>query len=239
VLAFRRFAQLRKVQWMTEPTAPAKPSSARPATGWVRLVSDLGPALVFFFTYQWTQRNGVPDWAQGLVGDEAILFATLIFLPAALAGFAFSWMKERQISPLGVFSVVMIVVFSGLAIWLKDDIFIKMRPTLIYALMGSILIVSVLVRRNVLKSLFGGALHMADEHWRTLGLRAGAMYLSLSALNELVWRTQPEPTWVLYNTWGDFTINLVFWAVNLFLLARHFTDAEGRPLTEASAKPQD
>jgi intracellular septation protein len=218
---------------------PASKPPAKGATGWVRLVSDLGPALVFFFSYQWAQRNGVPDWAKALVGDEAILFATVIFLPAALAGFAFSWLKERQISPLGVFSVAMIVIFSGLAIWLKDDIFIKMRPTLIYALMGSVLLVSVLVQRNVLKMLFGGALHMAEVHWRALTLRAGAMYLALSAINELVWRTQPEPTWVAYNTWGDVAINMVFWVVNLAMLARHFTDAEGRPLVEAEAAKPD
>lgn len=226
---------------MSSDPAPTPSGSKAPrqATGWVRLVSDLGPALVFFFTYQWTQRHGVPPWAQALVGEEAILFATLVFLPAALAGFAFSWLKERQISPLGVFSVAMIVVFSGLAIWLKDDIFIKMRPTLIYALMGSVLLVSVLVQRNVLKALFGGAMHMAEMHWRGLTVRAGLLYLGLSALNEIVWRTQPEATWVAYNTWGDMAINLVFWVVNLFVLARHFTDAEGRPLAGPAPGPKD
>lgn len=214
-----------------EPRASGRPSGPT----WVRLVSDLGPALVFFFTYQWAQRSGVPGWAQTLVGNEAILFATLVFLPAAVAGFAFSWVKERQISPIGLFSFVMIAVFSGLALWLRDDIFIKMRPTLIYGLMGSILLVSVAVRRNILKTLFSGALHMGEEHWRTLATRAGVMYLALSALNEAVWRTQPEATWVTYNTWGDAAINMVFWVVNMMLLARHFTDADGKPLMESDA----
>jgi intracellular septation protein len=211
---------------------PTKPSSAPKATGWVRLVSDLGPALVFFLSYRHADKNGVPDWAAGVAGEQAIMFATLVFLPAAVAGFAFSWFKERQVSPLGVFSFIMIGVFSGLALWLKNDIFIKMRPTLIYALMGSILLGSVAFKRNVLKALMGGAVHMADQHWQGLATRAGIMYLCLSALNETIWRTQPEATWVTYNTWGDFAINMVFWIVNMVMLAKHFTDSDGKPLLD-------
>jgi intracellular septation protein len=209
----------------------AQPKPSRQAgPGWVRLVSDLGPALVFFLSYQWAQRSGVPDAAVGLLGDRPIMFATAVFLPAAIAGFVFSWLVEKKISPIGVFSFLMIGVFSGLALWLQNDLFIKMRPTLIYTLMGSVLLVSVAVRRNLLKTLFGGAMHMAEQHWRTLAVRAGVMYLALAVINEAVWRTQPEPTWVTYNTWGDVAINMVFWVVNLAMLARHLTDEHGVPL---------
>jgi intracellular septation protein len=153
---------------------PPKPANST----WVRLVSDLGPALVFFFGYSQANKHGVPAWAQGLAGDQAVLFATLIFLPAAVAGFAFSYWRERSISPIGLFSFVMIGVFSGLALWLKNDIFIKMRPTLIYGLMGMILLASVAFKRNILKGLFSGALHMPEAQWQGLATRAGIMYLS-------------------------------------------------------------
>jgi intracellular septation protein len=210
------------------PSGSAKKGGAR----WVRLVSDLGPALVFFFAYQWTQKNGVPAFASEMMAGEAILFATAVFLPAAIAGFVFSWIMERSLSPIGIFSFVMIAVFSGLALWLKDDTFIKMRPTLIYALMGSILLVSVAARRNLLKAVFGSAMHMAEQHWRALTVRAGIMYLGLAIINEAVWRTQPEATWVTYNTWGDVAINMIFWIVNISLLAKHLTDENGVPLSE-------
>jgi intracellular septation protein len=208
-------------------------TSKKPANStWVRLVSDLGPALVFFFSYSQANKHGVPEWAQSLAGTQAVLFATLIFLPAAVAGFAFSYWKERTISPIGLFSFVMIGVFSGLALWLKNDIFIKMRPTLIYGLMGLILLASVAFKRNILKGLFSGALHMPEAQWQGLATRAGIMYLSLSAINEIVWRTQPEATWVTYNTWGDMAINMIFWIVNMVFLAKHFTDADGKPLVD-------
>jgi intracellular septation protein len=215
---------------MSEPKA--KPASSQ----WVRLVSDLGPALVFFFAYQQANKNGVPEWGQALSGDKAVLFATLVFLPAAIAGFIFSYVKERKISPIGLFSFVMIGVFSGLALWLKNDIFIKMRPTLIYALMGLVLLVSVAFKRNILKGLFSGALHMPEPQWKGLAVRAGLMYLSLSVLNEAVWRTQTEANWVTYNTWGDFAINMIFWLVNMIFLAKHFTDADGKSLLEDETK---
>jgi intracellular septation protein len=210
--------------------SPSKPASGGPT--WVRLVSDLGPALVFFFGYNQANKNGVPVWAQQIVGDQAVLFATLIFLPAAVLGFAFSYWRERSISPIGLFSFVMIGIFSGLALWLKNDIFIKMRPTLIYGLMGSILLVSIAFKRNILKGLFSGALHMPEVHWQGLTMRAGIMYLCLSVINETVWRTLPEDIWVTYNTWGDMAINMVFWIINMAMLAKHFTDADGKPLMD-------
>jgi intracellular septation protein len=211
---------------MTEPSK--KPANST----WVRLVSDLGPALVFFFAYSRANKNGVPDWAIGLAGDKPVLFATLVFLPAAILGFAFSYWKERSISPIGLFSFVMIGVFSGLALYFKDDVFIKMRPTLIYGIMGTILLVSVAFKRNILKGLFSGALHMPEPQWAGLASRAGIMYLSLSIINETVWRTQTEAFWVLYNTWGDMAINMVFWIVNMAMMAKYFTDADGKPLMD-------
>jgi intracellular septation protein len=214
-------------------------STQKPANStWVRLVSDLGPALVFFFAYNRANKpNGniphsVPDWAIGVTGDQPVLFATLVFLPAAILGFAFSYMKERSVSPIGLFSFVMIGVFSGLALWFKDDIFVKIRPTLIYGLMGTILLASVLFKRNILKSLFSGALNMPEPQWRGLATRAGIMYLSLAVINEAVWRTQTKTFWVTYNTWGDMAINMVFWIVNMIFLAKYFTDADGKPLVD-------
>lgn len=201
----------------------------------VRLISDLVPALVFFISYNWTNKHGVPEWGQAISGSKPILFATLVFLPAALLGMVFAYWKERSISPMGLFMFVMVGIFSGLALWLKNDLFIKMRPTLIYAMMGCLLLVSVAFKRNVLKSLFSGALHMAEVHWHGLAQRAGLMYLSLAALNEIVWRSQTEANWVTYNTWGDATINLLFWIVNLAMLAKHMTDADGQPLIEDKA----
>lgn len=216
---------------------PSKPPQG--GASWVRLVSDLGPAAVFFFSYQWAEKHGVPSALTDLTGSQAVLFATLVFIPAAVGGFAFSYWKERTVSPMGLFTFVMIGVFSGLALWLKNDIFIKMRPTLVYSLIGLILLGSVAFKRNVLKALFSGALHMPEAVWRGLTLRAGLMYVSLAVINEVVWRTQPLQTWVTYNTWGDMAINMIFWIVNFAFIAKYLTDPEGNPLLDPADKSPD
>lgn len=190
---------------------------------WVRLVSDLGPALAFFIGYMIANKTHQPN---------PVIFATLVFLPISVLAFAFSWWKEKKLSPIGLFSFVMIVIMSALGIWLKNDIFIKMRPTLIYSIMGLILLYSVWVKHNLLKTLFDSALHMPEIHWHGLALRAGIMYIGLAIINELVWRLLPEKTWVLYNMWGDFAINALFWIINIILLSKHMTDENGKPLLE-------
>ena len=218
---------------MPSQDPPAKTTAAPNAgASWVRLLSDLGPALAFFVSYSQAEKHGVPDFAKAISADQAVLFATLLFIPAAVAGFVFSYWKERSVSPMGLFTFVMIGVFSGLALWLKNDIFIKMRPTLVYSLIGLALLGSVLLKRNVLKALFSGTLHMPEVQWHGLAQRAGIMYLSLAVINEAVWRTQPLAVWVTYNTWGDMAINMAFWVINMIFLAKYFTDADGKPLMD-------
>jgi intracellular septation protein len=114
-----------------------------------------------------------------------------------------------------------VLVFSGLALWLRDETFIKMRPTLIYVLFSSVLIGSVIARRNLLKTVFEGALTLPDEIWRKLALRAGLFYGALAIINEAVWRTQAEATWVNYNTFGDVALSIVFWLSQVPLFLKH------------------
>ena len=195
-----------------------------------RLISDLGPALAFFIGYFLAPKlfpaNPITH------EPKPILIATLFFLPVSVLAFIYSWVKTRKISPIAMFSFVMILIMSGLGLWLKNDIFIKMRPTLIYGLMGLILLYSVMVRNNLLKTLFDTAIHMADNNWQTLALRAGILNISLAIINEIVWRSFSEKTWVLYNMWGDVAINLVFWVINIMSLAKYMTDENGKPLLE-------
>jgi intracellular septation protein len=197
---------------------------------WVRLVSDLGPALAFFIGYSLAPKFFPADPITH--NPKPILVATFFFLPASIAAFAFSWVKTRKVSPIGVFTFVMLLIMSALGILLNNDIFIKMRPTLVYAAMGLILLVSVMMGRNVLRTLFDGAMHMPEDKWSLLSFSAGIMYVILAIINEIVWRNLPEKTWVLYNMWGDFAINILFWIIAMALLSKHLTDENGKPLLE-------
>jgi intracellular septation protein len=196
---------------MTE-TPPVAPPAAPKGPGWQRLLTDLGPSLVFFGVYQWAQKAHP---------DDAIFIATGAFVPVALAAFAYGWVTERRIAPIPAITTALVLVFSGLALWLRDETFIKMRPTLIYVLFSSVLIGSVIARRNLLKTVFEGALTLPDEIWRKLALRAGLFYGALAIINEAVWRTQAEATWVNYNTFGDVALSIVFWLSQVPLFLKH------------------
>jgi intracellular septation protein len=182
------------------------------AMSWDRLLTDLGPSLVFFITYQVVNRSDP---------DNAIFIATAAFVPFAIAAFAYGWLKERRIAPIPAVTTVIVLGFAALALWLKDDIFIKMRSTILYVLFGTVLLVSVAARRNILKTVLEGAIDLPEEVWRQLALRAGLFYLVLAILNEAVWRTQPEPSWVLYNSFGDVALSLLFWVAQAPLLMKH------------------
>lgn len=188
-----------------------------------RMISDLGPALVFFVAYLIAQKIKHP---------QPLILATMIFLPASILGFIYSWVKERKISPIGLFSFVVVGIFSLLGIFLKNELFIKMRPTALYTLIGAILLASVAFKRNVLKTVFDGMIHMPDDIWRVLAIRVGLWNLVLAIINEVVWRNFHEQTWVVYNMWGDVGLNMVFWIINMVLLAKHLTDEDGKPLLE-------
>lgn len=207
----------------TETTENINTTAKLPGPSLTRLISDLGPALVFFIAYFIAQKIKHP---------QPLIFSTIAFLPAAVAGFIYSWIKEKKLSPIGIFTFVVVGLFSLLGIFLKNELFIKMRPTALYTAIGSILLVSVAFNRNVLKTVFDGMIHMPEAIWRTLALRVGAWNIFLAIVNELVWRNLPEKTWVIYNMWGDFSINAIFWVINIILLSKYFTDENGNPLLE-------
>lgn len=208
---------------MEENQTTKKPSGP----SWVRLVSDIAPAIAFFIAFSFANKTHQPN---------PIIFATAIFLPVAILGFAFSWIKEKKISPVGIFTFVMIAIFSGLALKFNNGVFVKMKSTFIFSIMGSILLVSTFTGHNILKTLFDGALHMAEKHWRDLTIRVGIFYLFLAGLNELMWRNMAEKDWVFYHVWGDMILNFVFWAINIALLTKHLTDENGNPLLEEGKK---
>ncbi len=196
----------------------------------VRFISDLGPALAFFLGYMFANKTNQ---------ENPVLFATMIFLPVSVLGFIYSWVKEKSVSPIGIFSFVLILIMSALGLWLKNDIFIKMRPTLVYSLMGTILLGSVIFKRNVLKTIFNGTINMPELQWNILARNAGIMNIALAILNEIMWRNFPEKTWVTYNMWGDFSINMAFWIISMIFLSKHLTDENGKPLLEADENVQN
>ncbi|MCH2248944.1 MAG: septation protein IspZ, partial [Cognatishimia sp.] len=112
------------------------------------------------------------------------------------------WRLTGHLSKMQLATVVLVAVFGGLSVWLNDDRFFKMKPTMIYVLFGGILGVGLLQGKSYLKFVMEEALPLKDEGWMILTRRLTAFFIGLAVLNEVIWRTQSTDTWVYFKTFG-------------------------------------
>ena len=170
-----------------------------------RLALDLGPLFVFFIAYRFFD----------------IYVATGVFMVAAVAALALDYLVERKLSPVPIITAMLVLVMGGLTLYSKNTVFIKMKPTALYAIFGLTLLGGMAVNRLFLKSLLSLGFEMPDSGWRTLTLRYGIFFLALAATNEIVWRNFSENFWVNFKVWGVIPLILLFSLTQAPLLMRH------------------
>ena len=128
-------------------------SKAEEPAGFSRLLIDIGPLIVFFVT----------NFAAPVPGPLRIFVATGAFIAAMIAAMIYSQLRYRSISPLLLFSGFMVVVLGGLTIWLQNETFIKMKPTVYYLLVAGLLAFGLKTDRPLLKMVLGSAYPGLDE----------------------------------------------------------------------------
>ena len=171
----------------------------------LKLALDLGPLALFFFA---NTRYG-------------IFVATAAFMVAVLAALAVSFVMTRQLPIMPVVTAIIVVVFGGLTLILHDATFIKVKPTIIYALFGAILIGGLIFKKPLLGVVFDSMFDLTDEGWRKLTLRWAIFFLALAVLNEIVWRNTSTNVWVDFKVFGVMPLTLVFGALQVPLLKRY------------------
>lgn len=179
--------------------------SSAPAPKWLSPTMDYGPLAVFFVSY----------FIWGLMpATGALMAATAVALVMSLA-------VRRKVPVMPLVTAGIVGVFGGLTLWLADETFIKMKPTIIQALFAAVLLGGIVVGRPLLKPLLGPALPpMSDAGWRQLTLRYGLFFLAMAALNEAVWRTQSTDFWVTFKVFGIIGLTLVFGVAQVPLINR-------------------
>ena len=187
-------------------------SGNREPTGWARLAIDVGPLLVFFLV----------NFLAPVAGPLKIFVATGAFMAAMVAALCFAAIRYRYVSPLLLFSAVMVVVLGGLTIWLHNETFIKIKPTIYYALVAGLLAFGLATGRPLLKAVLGSAYPGLDEDgWRKL-TRNWAIFFGVMALvNEAVWRNSTTDFWIAFKLWGAIPATLLFAIANVPMLIRH------------------
>jgi len=185
---------------MTKPTHPL-----------LKLAVEIGPLAIFFF-------------ANAKFG---IFVATGCFMAATAVSLLVSYQLERRLPVMPLIGAGVVLVFGGLTLVLQDELFIKLKPTIVNTLFGIILIGGMLFDRPLLKPLIGAVLPLDHAGWRTLTWRWAGFFLLLAALNEIVWRNFSTDTWVSFKVFGIMPLTVAFSLAQLPLIRRHVL-ADGR-----------
>jgi intracellular septation protein len=171
----------------------------------LKLVFDLGPLALFFFA---NSRYG-------------IFAATATFMVAVLVALAASYAMTRHLPIMPVVTAVIVVVFGGLTLILHDATFIKVKPTIIYALFGAVLLGGLFFNKPLLGVVFDSLFQLTQEGWRKLTWRWAIYFFVLAVLNEIVWRNFSTNVWVDFKVFGVTPLTFVFAALQTPLLKRY------------------
>lgn len=189
----------------------AATQARKPGLG-ATLAIDYAPLLLFFLT----------NFLAPVPPATKIYWATGVFMVAMAAAMLVSWGRYRKISPMLWFSGAMVLVFGGLTLWLQDETFIKIKPTIYYLTVSGLLFFGLRTGRNFLKIVLGTAYPgLSERGWTLLTRNWIGYFLAMAVLNEAVWRVTSTDTWVAFKLWFFIPATFLFAAANVPMLLRH------------------
>jgi intracellular septation protein len=171
----------------------------------LKLALELGPLGVFFFV------NARFD----------LITATAVFMVATFIALSVSWWLTRKLAIMPVITGIVVLIFGGLTLVLQDETFIKMKPTIVNVLFGTVLLVGLLFGRPLLGYVFDSVFRLDQEGWRKLTFRWGVFFFVLAALNEIMWRSFTTDTWVTFKVFGIMPLTIAFTLTQMPLIQRH------------------
>lgn len=179
---------------------------------------ELGPIVLFFAAYV-----KLKDRVFTIGGSEydGFILVTAAFIPLILLSTAILWKLTGHLSKMQIVTAVLVTVFGGLSVWLNDDRFFKLKPTLIYLLFGGVLGIGLLRGQSWLRHVMEELVPLDDEGWMKLTRRLCAFFLGLAVANEVIWRTQSTETWVYFKTFGLTAALFVFFIAQSRLFSDH------------------
>ena len=170
-----------------------------------KLLIDIGPLAVFFIFYS---RSGLQD-------------SILPFMVATVIAVLFSYILEKKIPIMPTVGAGIVLLFGGLTIYFDNDVFFKMKPTIINVLFAVILYGGILINKPLLKYLLGAALKLEEAGWKILTQRWIGFFIALAVLNEIVWRTQSTDVWVNFKVFGILPITFIFTMTQFPLIKKY------------------
>jgi intracellular septation protein len=174
----------------------------------LKFIADFGPLLIFFTIY-YKSGNNLSVAIPPLIISTIIAVATIYLL-------------EKKIPYIPLVGGIVISLFGGLTLYFNNPVFLYMKPTIVNIIFAITLIVGkTFFNKNFLEFFFKTAFQLDELGWNKLNIRWAYFFIFLAILNELVWRTQPEATWVNFKVWGILPLTFIFTALQLPMINKH------------------
>jgi intracellular septation protein len=184
------------------------PEETKTSNGWLKPATEYGPLAVFLAAYY--------------LGD--LYAATAALMAATAVSLAVSLAVNRRLPIMPVVTAVIVGIFGALTLIFNDNTFIKMKPTIVQALLALILLGGLLFGKTLLRPVLGSAWPMTDPGWRILTRNFGLFFIAMAVVNEIVWRTQSEEFWVNFKVFGSIALTLAFSMTQVPVLNRYKID---------------
>lgn len=191
----------------------------------VKLGLELGPIVAFFVAYV---RLKDQTFTIGGVDYDGFIMVTAGFIPMIVLSSGILWWLTGRLSKMQIATVILVVVFGGLSVWLNDDRFFKMKPTIIYALFAGLLGLGLRRGQSWLQLVMEEALPLKDEGWIILTRRLALFFVALAVANEAVWRLMSTDAWVNFKTFGLTAAVFLFFMAQGGLIRKYAPDDPGR-----------
>jgi intracellular septation protein len=214
-------------------TPPDSTAPKPPENPLLKLVLEMGPLMVFFLA------NARPELIRPLLApflpaalisgpQSGIFVATAAFMVAMVLSLILTKALLGKLPIMPLVSGAVVLVFGGLTLWLQDDLFIKLKPTIVNTLFGCVLLGGLAFGRPLLPYVLDSVFQLTTEGWSKLTFRWGLFFFFLAGLNEVVWRMFSTDFWVAFKVWGVMPVTIVFAMAQVGLLQRHGLNADER-----------
>ena len=191
---------------MTETNSTETDNSAAPKGAGRKMLLDMGPLVIFFITNYITVD---------------IMLAIGVLIGTTIVALAAGWMLERRLSMMALFGCIAVAFFGGLSLYFDNELFIKIKPTVLTCLLAALIAGGRLLGRNPLGAIMGSQLKMTDAGWRAISWLWVAMFLSTALANEIAWRMLSTNDWVTFKVFGITAISLVFTVISVPVMTKH------------------
>ncbi len=189
----------------------------------LKMALEIGPVILFVIAYNQGERIAGFFGLSGIL-EKPLFLATAVIMAATAVSIALSLILMRSVPIMPIVTLVVVSVFGGLTLYFQNEIFIKMKPTIINTLFGVALLGGLFFNKSLLKTVMGMAFAIDDKGWKILTFRWGLFFLILAVVNEIVWRNFSEGFWVGFKFWGMTGLTMLFVFSQMPLIMKHALD---------------